>query len=432
MFKTVHNLVQDTSGNIAMLMAVSLGAVSVIMFGGIQFNNVITLRKGVQSAIDAAALTATLELGRGSSRDEARAIAERAFEVNVATLPEGLDPTVKPIFDFRIRLDDVFVEATYNSDLDLPLNGVLGLPTYVVNVQSNGFISVPRDEITMVLDVSVSMAGAKFASLKTATVNFANTIEPFAPTTGSYRVLNMVPFASRVNFGPEFDDLLGPETPTHPASFYEGCFEAEETATLADDDDAIAGELLPFEQRIQGGTGLPFCPPEESEVLLGATDLPEIMERIDGLQLAFGTGTSHALSWGWRTLSPEWRRHLDMPFNLPSRFSRRNRKVLILLTDGAIVHHRYETDATGIRNLNRQDTDAALLDFVEVCEQIEAQGEIVVYTIGFDLNAAADDLRDALIECASADGEYFDADTADLSSVFAQIADDVNTARLTE
>jgi len=432
MFKSTHRFAQDKSGNIAMLMAVSLGVVSLVMFGGIQLNNVVTLRKGAQSAVDAAVLTATLELGRGATEAEARAMALETFNANVVTLPGGLDPEQAPVFTFRTELQDVFVEAAYTSTLDIPLNGVLGLPTYEVNVQSSGFISVPRDEISLVLDVSVSMQGQKFEALKAATSNFVTTIDPYPPADGSYRIINMLPFAARVNFGAEFGDLLAPPSPAYPTSLYEGCFDVEEPDTLVDDSDDVVGELLPFEQMIQQTANLPFCPPVESQVLLGATEEVEILDRIDGLQLGFGTGTSHALSWGWRTLSPEWRSHLDMPFNLPNRFLQRNRKILILLTDGRIFNPIYETDGAGQRVLTPQDRDIALGDFIELCEQIEAQDQIILYTIGFELDAAADSLRDALIDCASEEAEYFDADNADLSGVFTSIAEDVNSARLTD
>lgn len=432
MFKTVGKFAQDRSGNVAMLMAISLGAVSLVMFGGIQFNNVVTLRKGVQSAVDAAALTATLELGRGATEAEATVMALETFTANVASLPSGLDPEQVPAFTYTTDLQDVFVEADYSSELDIPLNGVFGLPTYTVNVQSSGFISVPRDEIALVLDVSVSMTGQKFESLKTATSNFVTIIDPYTPADGSYRVVNVLPFADRVNFGTGFEDFLAPETATHPDSFYEGCFEDEDTATQADDSDDVAGELLPFENGIHSGSNLPYCPTAASEAFLATGDSVEIMDRIDNLALAFGTGTSHALSWGWRTLSPEWRRHFNMPFNLPRAFSPRNRKIIILLTDGQIFNIRYQPDAAGAREFRFQPRDEALVDFMEVCEKIADQDEVIVYTIGFDLAAADEEFREALIDCATDDGQYFDADVADLTNVFVEIADEVNSARLTE
>lgn len=432
MFKTIRKCVQDRSGNVAILMSVSIGAISVLMFGGIQFNNIVTLRKGAQSAVDAATLTATLELGRGATEAEATDMALETFRANVATLPDGLDPQQVPTFSYRVVVRNVSVEADYTSAIDTPLNGFLGLPNYEANIQSSGFVSVPRDEITLVLDVSVSMKGAKFDALKTAASNFISIIDPHVPNDGAYRVVNLLPFSNRVNLGTDFEDLLAPASATHPRSLYEGCFEGEDPATQASDDNGIAGNLLPFEQRLQPGPNAFYCPPAASRALLASGDRAEILDRIDNFEIAYGTGTTHALSWGWRTLSPEWRDQFDMPFGLPRRFAPLNQKILILLTDGRILNFKYETNSAGMREFNLQPRPDSLPEFIEVCDQIAAQDELTVYTIGFDLAAADVQLRDALIDCATDDGGYFDADVADLTSVFATIAGNVSSARLTE
>ncbi|MEO9971304.1 MAG: hypothetical protein ABJG15_16025 [Hyphomonadaceae bacterium] len=394
--------------------------------------NSVALQSVSQSALDAAVIAVVVEMGHGATQNEARVAGNIAFAANIEVGGEGLDPNALPTYSIKIRGDDVQVDGRFTSPIDFPLNGVLGLPTHQISVASTGFVSVPRDEVTMVLDVSVSMLGAPFDAMKAAASDFVQTISPFPPNSGAYRVVSLVPFANRVNLGPENMDVLAPETSEFPDSLYVGCVRTESFDDQASDSDTSFKNLRPFAQHVDPVSNYSFCPSDASRALFASADAAELVDYIDKLELSLGTATDHALSWGWRTLSEEWLNRLDMPFGMPRRYVERNRKTLILLTDGRVTGQNYETDASGDEVLMPRDHDDALDAFIKVCGEIEAQGYVRVYTVGFNLSASDNDLRDALIDCATPDGQYFESSVATVAGIFSAIAADINSARLTK
>ena len=421
----------EEGGNIAIFTAIGLPTLLLLVFGGIQLSNVMSVKRVAQEAIDAATIAATLERGRGATNSEAEAAGNAAFAANIRTASDDLDAAILPSYTFVIDGDDVEVETSYRSAVDFPFNGLLGLPHHTISIGSTGFVSVPRDEVTLVLDISNSMAGAQLVAMQGAATSFIQSIGPFAPASGTYRTVNLVPFANRVNLGAENIDILAPETADFPDSLYEGCVRREPDDEQADDSAANYNNLLPYEQVLKLPQNVSHCPPEASRVLLGSVDEAELIDRINNLELAWATGTDHALSWGWRTLSPDWRGRLDMPFGLPRNYTDRNQKVLILLTDGRVAPIDYLTDTAGNEFFDWRGQAESLAAFTQVCEAIEDQGHITVYTVGFELDSQAAHVRNALIDCATDDGQYFDASVSGIVGVFDAIASGINTARLT-
>jgi len=430
-----HRFLDSNTGNVAIIAAVSIQVMAIVIFGALQMSNAINERRILQKSLDAAVISAAREFSIRTNRMRAIDAIDAAnisFQENLDGLSSSFDPTLEPVYNVTITDSDIMIEASITSKIDFPLNGVLGLPVYETTVSSASFISIPRDEITMVMDVSASMEGDRIAALRVAATDFVRTVEPFERISGTYRYINLVPFANRVNLGPRGADYLAPPTPEFPASTYVGCYRPEAPSEQAQDGTDGIGSFLPFLQSIHLPSGYPRCPSESSQVLLGSGDEDALVNHINNMELGFGTGTDHALSWGWRTLSPNWRNRFEMPSGLPASFNRRHRKVLILLTDGRIVNQDYVPDGSGGEVISRRDEAESLEAFREVCEAIATQGHIEVFTIGFELRASAVDLEDALRDCATDDGGFFNASLENLGDVFDDIAGVVNTALLTE
>ena len=419
-------------GNVAILSAIIAPTLILLAFGGLQVKNAVALQGESQGALDSAVLAVVLEMGAGATQNEARAAGNIAFAANIKAGGEGLDPTIAPTYSISVNGDDVRVDGKYTSPIDFPLSGILGLPSHQISVGSSSFVSVPRDEVTLVLDVSISMQGTPFDAMKVAASDFIQTIAPFEPTGNAYRLVSLVPFANRVNLGPEHVTILAPETPEFPNSLYAGCVRPESFDEQASDSDLNFNNLRPFAQHFDPVSNIPFCPGQNSRVVLASGNETELLDHIDKLELSLGTATDHALSWGWRTLSPEWRFRLDMLTGFPRPYVPRNSKTLILLTDGRVTGQNYVPDGAGGEVLMPRDNADGVAAFLKVCEEIEAQGTITVYTVGFNLSATDTVVRDALIDCATPDGQYFDSSVATVSGVFGVIAADINSARLIE
>jgi Putative Flp pilus-assembly TadE/G-like len=178
-----------------------------------------------------------------------------------------------------------------------------------------------------------------------------------------------------------------------------------------------------------------------SPVMALSDDEPKILARIDSLD-ARGTTNIHAgVMWGWRLLSPE------LPFvEGRSTADRNNRKILIVMTDGA---NSYDTYANFNRSMygafgyvanGHLDTTSAdpsrvraKLDerTLEACANAGSEGGVHIYTVAFQVS---DPATVGLLErCASAPEMAFRSDSdGELITTFQQIARDISTLRLAE
>jgi hypothetical protein len=72
----------------------------------------------------------------------------------------------------------------------------------------------------------------------------------------------------------------------------------------------------------------------------------------------------------------------------------------------------------------------AINEFDTLCNKLDADNNIKVFTVGFDLNGASLSFQDALRKCASNGGSYHNPDSTNLRQTFENIAKDLTDLRL--
>ena len=422
---------KDKSGNIALTFSLMLLPVMLSVGATIDYNRGIRAKTLIQQSADAAVLTALNELEKGESRSDARKAGRRAFSFNLPDEPKYKKFT--PKFNITTTAFHDTVTVTVKDEIPNAFLSVAGIDTFPINVEATSFIATPRQEISMVLDVSQSMLqNSRLTNMIAAAKDFVTTLAPFESGAG-YRIINVVPFANRVNLGSSYSHWADPSITAVP---FDGCFELDnDHRTLMDNIPSNPpGKILPFRNTFKSNVNRPFpdsprCPGVNSEVSLFQSDIPSLISKIDNLSVGFGTGTDEALQWGWRTLSPQWRPHFNGAKFFPRDYDDRNQKILVLLTDGQIF--RQEVNAPYPTIINNQSVSSnATNAFNRICEDMDNNTDIRVFTIGFDLGATNPFLRTSLQNCASNGGSYFDASTTNIGETFQAIADQIQSLRL--
>ena len=401
----------------------------------IDYNRGIRANTLIQQSADAAVLTALNELEKGETRQEARKAGRRAFRFNLPDEPKYKKFT--PKFDIDTTLFHNTVTVTVEDGIPNAFLSIAGIDTFPINVKARSFIASPRQEISMVLDVSQSMIGAnKLTNMIAAAKDFVTTLSPFETGSG-YRIINIVPFANRVNLGLSYSHWLDP---TATAAPFDGCIELENNHRFLMDNipSRGPGAMIPYRNTIRDNSGTknppipdkPRCVGANSEVSLFGTDAATLISKIDNFEVGYGTATDEALQWGWRTLSPKWRPHFNGPKTFPKDYNARNQKIIVLLTDGQIFRQELNPPYPAVTDKHKRILTADA-DFNKVCDDIDDTTDIKVFTIGFNLGAADPALRTALQDCASNGGSYFDASTTNIGETFRTIAAEIQNLRLT-
>lgn len=255
------------------------------------------------------------------------------------------------------------VSATADAELDPFFTPMVGIDEFLVPAASQAEQRITNVEISMVLDVSGSMAGTKLTNLKTAARNFVTTV---LGGDGDDRIsINIVPYNGQVNLGPtlrsKFNATANPGVPNVncidlPSSVY-GSMTMSRTLTMpmtahADTYSsttrgtsylAIQGHTLDASNRPSNN----WCPPSTGNVVsVMGTDIETLKTKIDAFEAIGATSINAGLRWGLTLLDPGQRpliEELVGAGEVPADFSGRPydwdddeaMKVIVLMTDGS-------------------------------------------------------------------------------------------------
>jgi Flp pilus assembly protein TadG len=248
------------------------------------------------------------------------------------------------------------VTAGASLDLDTIFLDLVGVDTLRAAVGATAEESVTDVEISLVLDVSNSMEAlgtSRMENLRVAATEFVETVMPRAaePTDSAITTLNLVPYATSVNIGPEIMSLYNVDD-VHSFS----------NCVLFDDDDYDDLALLPswpltqyehFDITSDGGyrgnlpeIARPLCPrPEVNPMIPLGADPQVLTQAVGNLVVAGSTEMDAGMRWGIAMLDPESRPVVDRLIEMdlvgeaaagrPLDYgAERSLKVAVLMTDG--------------------------------------------------------------------------------------------------
>jgi Flp pilus assembly protein TadG len=431
-------------GSVAILFALTVFVLCGSIALGLDYARALALRTKLQSAVDAAALSAHPD---GTNNDPTMAARVTTnFDYNMQNQKYGvvnLNVTSTPI------AQGIHVDAT--AQVPTTFGRLLGINTMAVSVAAEAISANATYEIALVLDNTGSMDGSKINSLKTAAKSLVDTIEQ----SGAANAVKfcLVPFSNYVNVGLANRKSMWMSVPAdytesgngcYTTTDWDGCPMSTQTGTCSNDGvpyscswsycttpgpprqicsswtythtwNGCAGSRKPapdLEVTASFASPIPGildvgCP---SELTRLTNDSAVIKAQIDGMIASGETYIASGLMWGWRVLSP------GPPFadGQPPNANPPNRKVMIVMTDGANTKSQQDTGHEG------SDQNAADAAMVSLCTAIKAQN-IELYTIAFTITDPM--IKARLQGCATDPGHFFDsADGAALEQAFSQIS----------
>lgn len=468
---------KDTSGNFAMIMAVS----SLVLLSGVgaavDYTSMTRQSSLMQDYADAAVLAAVI--ARKKTQGEMQGIAEKTVnDTNVGNITVTTALTLK---DDSVRVE---TSSTYK-----PLfMQFIGKSSYHIERVAEAPLATSDPlNIALVLDTTGSMAGTRIASMQKSAKRLVKNMED---AENDKIKISVVPFANYVNVGVanggkpwmavEADEtILGTETcrmeaplisksgcttetitktnpayttsndgivTNHPASTssydqetctnYEYGPEEEVCSTSGDTTvvwhGCVASREDPFHLRPQySARPIPgirniTC----AEPILPLTNkYSSINSKIDSLSALGNTYIPAGLVWGWRTLTP------NRPFIEAKPMEKETVSTLILMTDGANTKSLDLTSTvdgtvTSVRHDNTDGDDANAVS-QKLCNRIK-KDDIQIYTVAYKFDGAkAKKTMNMLKKCATSAQHFFDAnDAKELDEAFDEIAASLYKIRL--
>ncbi|MET4103209.1 Flp pilus assembly protein TadG [Roseovarius sp. MBR-78] len=303
------------------------------------------VRARMQATLDRAVLAGA----KSSDAKEARATIEDYFAK--ADLTQYLE--AEQDGDIAIHLNSARVAARASGTIDTYLMKLAGVKTLSAGGSSAAEVRVPKLEISLVVDVSGSMAGTRMSRMKVAAKQFVSTI--FNTSEPGNSVISFVPFSWTVTPPQTVFDTLAVNV-THN---YSTCLRMNaadyQHATLTSGASALSNGV-PVDQMIYtslyGGfdnlqaTSRSCYTDEYMFFLPYSTSEAALHAKIDSLQPAGNTSGHEGMNWGAALLDPSFRQisaaliangEVDASLaNIPANYDEgETLKVIVMMSDGA-------------------------------------------------------------------------------------------------
>ncbi|MDP4605868.1 MAG: pilus assembly protein TadG-related protein, partial [Erythrobacter sp.] len=204
----LRSLLHDTAANTIVISAAALVPLTAMVGGGIDASRYYMAASRMQAACDAGALAARQAMTSDTFTSSHRQIGLNFFDQNYESGMFGLTGRTR---NFTSDGEGV-VTGTANGTLPTSIMGIFGYGSFDIEVSCSAEINISNSDIMFVLDVTGSMAclpngsncssgsDSKIASLRSAVVNFYDTVE--AATSESAQVrYGFVPYSQQVNVG---------------------------------------------------------------------------------------------------------------------------------------------------------------------------------------------------------------------------------------
>ena len=275
-------------------------------------------------------------------------------------------------------------------------------------------------EVAFVFDISDSMAGAELLELQSALVDLTDSVL-FEHNDSR---LSLIPFANTVRLDDRFKQFVNTSTGYDDTSgVYTGCFDRDATDPNVDIKSTSGFSLVNHAIR----SGRVVCPNEDMTAIFHrrSTDW-EVRDISGNISLAFGTGMSDGLVWGYRSLDPELRGVMSNESQYPLDSHANSSKHLIMMTDGRPYDRPYVGPGGG------DVTRALSFDrFEKVCSELEFDNKgISFHLINFNNNKLTDEAIEIYQNCVTGNGRFYDVEQGELSEVLGQIANQASSLRI--
>lgn len=402
----------DEHGSVMMIFSLVFLVIMLATGAAIDTSRLYHVRASLSSAVDAAALVAGRGLLDGRlSEDEIRQRAKDYFNSNLAL--EGQATSLSEIADPVITIDRQTGSVSVNAQATVKttIMRLAGVSQVVVPVRSETKFEQKDIELSLALDLTGSMnSNNRISALKDATTDLVNILLPEDGTPNEVRIA-FAPYSSGVNAG-EFAGQVTDNTRSGPCTF-----EREGTQLVSDLVPTDGSFLLePTDTQI----GRQDACPTNTPVVPLTDSRGQLFDAI-GTFTGRGYTAGHlGIQWAWFMVSEAWSGVFPSE-STPGAYDQDDLvKSVVVMTDGEFNTVRGSNGNVTLSN------DLAL----QMCADMRSRN-ILVFTVGFELRntSATNMLRD----CAGDKDRFFLAEDGEaLRSAFANIADQLNTLRLSK
>jgi hypothetical protein len=429
-WQRLRELHKNDDGSIVVPFALGAIVLMVAVGAGVDMARWLHARSQTLSALDSAVL-AGARIYHTSHKDVDAGLdaARKFYNENVKSRLPVIDDTV----EFAMRPDGRGITASGNAFIETPFLSFAGygkLPL-LSGVDAIAEFGSGKAEVSVMLDVTGSMAGSKLQSLKNAAEDM---IQILLDANAETKVA-LVPFSEDIRL-PTTSALNATRAPNLPTTSTSGgvcwgsfCFGGstyyrsdcvvERVGNQRYTDAPPANNAYPLAKYTTQSTGSgnnrkgTCAVPENAAVQPLTNNLDLLRSKIRGLGASGGTAGHLGTAWAWYTLSPKWN-FLWGPDNQAKQYDTDTRspnfirKIAVLMTDGEYntQYEKMSSEPNGGIVANQNQTTScpnatngcSSVQAKELCKRMKQDAGIEIFTVVYGNDRLA---IDVMQECAS-------------------------------
>ena len=443
----VDDFTRDRGGNFAILFGAAASVLALGVGFAVNISQLYNARSSLQGVVDAAVTSTARDLTLGVIQEaDAKTMVQAFLDAN---------STAGILQSDQIVLDSLIVDPTAKTvKVDAHVDVGLYFPLFAigdmrrVGASTTALYSDKTIEVSMMLDVTGSMAGQKIKDLKTAASNAVDAFLAGQDISRPRVRVAIVPYANSVNAGALADSSVFVETRSSQRKQAPGNDEPQAVSASTRPDNC-ATERKGANQYTDAGpdvgmvnrdyllssfaqnTGTAACP---AAALMPLTaDANGLKNVIKNFAASGGTAGHIGVQWAWYMLSENWGSVMKVSQRPAKMDPKKVAKIAILMTDGEFNLSYFDANTVNdvYNDAGKEPTRTAAKT---LCGAMRAKG-IEIFTIGFDLNEK--NAKATLQDCASPDTGsikhfYQVASGAELNDAFQTIARNVERLSLTK
>ncbi|WP_290991322.1 pilus assembly protein TadG-related protein [Hyphomicrobium sp.] len=444
----------DSRGDVAILFGLMTLVILMMVGLAVDYGRLINARNQTLEAADAAVLAGARALQtNGGDQTAAIKVAQAYYKQAIQTRISVVSNS--DTVDFAVTDNGTAVVSKGNASISTPFMSVAGIKTmpllhangtdYAKAVLAVGGNAELNLEVSMMLDITGSMAGQKLTDMKAAASDLVN-IVVWKDQSKYTSKIAIVPFAYDVR--PPSSVLTkvrgtvsSSAVKISGTNYYPSDCVVERTGTQKYTDAAPASGQYLMTHYTSNTTGSGsnkkgVCDVASSAEMLPLTsDTTALLAKINGLATAGSTAGHIGTAWAWYMLSPSWG-SLWASSSMPAAYGTdKLKKIAVLMTDGE-YNTQYTTQGIpdGSSSLTKCPNAAngvcSSAQAISQCTAMKAKG-IEVYTVGFQLDNQT--AINTLSACATDVNHFYNSTTGDaLKAAFRDIALKISTLYLSQ
>ncbi len=399
----------DRSGNVAVVFSLIAVVLMLAVGAAIDIGRWLHARDQTLAAIDAAVLAGARYLQTNSDdMDGALAAAQKYYAKNVESRLPVTDDTIT----FKVGDDGQSMTASGTAHISTPFLQFATIDKMaLINESTAEFSKAGRKigenlEISVMLDVTGSMAGSKLDDLKDAATDLVDIIVKAGDKDVSTKIA-LVPFSEDVRLpktsslnkarGNNLDDSKTVTTyfgffPITTTYYLSDCIVERTGSQKYTDAEPKSGQYVmahytsTYTQSGHHGKKTGKCTiPENSAIQPLTDDADELKAKINDLTAQGGTAGHIGTAWAWYTLSPNWNSLWSSKNRAVDYDTANYQKIAILMTDG---EYNTQYDSKGVSASTYQAANGSSTTQARaLCTAMKNAG-ITVYTVGFELGGS--------------------------------------------